>query len=526
MLPFILLIAVQSEFIEGLRPALDIGVEDAFFNNLTRLKAFQPPVCSRGSQLIIRRCAKAISNLATNPFPWCTSTHRQRDDPDIGQSIVEDPMDCIRYACEIFEQFQNCLEQHAIPEVCLFTILRNARVYIDFHFICQLKRTSIEMLNPLRCLQERRLLGLVLFHLADRHGASFVDAYSQGNANAFFRFLNAESLLTTFFVDPLGYEDLLSYGLICLPQSVLIREIAYIIDESCGAVAARTASDYYLAFRRKFNSILKETGLPVNVCEDGYKTIQSETAEEKNPESEDGKCGQRRLFYTVFDQFHDFLDHNSVGTALDTLYGRYLRLYIKRLAVSDFCNPLLGLQLAFRACNLLARGGSAKGIFNIIYFAHAYNYPFMDYPQETTMTRFRSCWNLLVQICGTNTSYFDYVYTVISGTADIQLQMDNLTCQWQDTLIKGYIQVSEAGNLWPTVFSLARRPLFLTSGVYSFGSLTGSLPDLRIGLDGSIKKIAEKCGRKAGRRLKLFYDKLNYAWYTFVKLMDLKQKRK
>ncbi len=516
MLAFRLLILVQPQPNEALRPVFGVGLEGNSHP--------QPTVCSSETDFIIERCSKDLAHLATYPFPWCGAAHGQRGDMDLSQSIVEDPMDCINHVCEIFQQFQNCLVQHAIPEVCLFTTFHNAGIYIDFHFICQLKRKSTDMLTPLRCLQENRLLDLLLFHLADRHGVNFLDPYVQGNKNAFFHFLNAESMLTTFFINPEGFELLLSQGYICFPQNILDREILSVGEETCGAVAARIASDYYLIFRRKYTAVSKELGLPVNVCSDDQKSTGSETAEERNPESEDEEYDRTmRTFHTVFDQFHDFLEHNSAGTALEISYGRAMRLYIKRLSASDFCNPLSRLPIVVSACNLLSRDGSVKGVFNIIYFAHAATIPFMDYPQEPSIERFHSCWNLLVQICGSNTSYVDYIYTMISGTAEIQLMMDNLTCKWQDTLIKGYIEASKSGNLWPTGVSLVQHPLSLTSDVYSFGSVAESLPDLFASLDRGIKAITAKCGGEAAR-LQLFFDKLNYAWYSYLKLLDMEQK--
>ncbi len=515
MLAFGLLILVQPETIEALPPVLDIGLEGDSHP--------QSAVCNKETDFITRRCSKHLLRLSVNPFPWCAAAHGQRGDLDLSQSIVEDPMDCINHVCEIFDQFQNCLVQHDIPEVCIFTRPQYARLPINFHFICQLKRKSTDMLTPLRCLQENRLLDLLLFHLTDRHGVNFLDPYVQGNKNALFRFLNVESMLYTFFISPEGFELLLSQSYICFPQNILDREILSVGEETCGAVAARIASDYYLTFRRIVNAILKQVGLSVNVCEDDHKGIQSEIVEERNPESEDEEYGRTRTFHTVFDQFHEFLEYNSAGTVLDTLYGHDLRRYIKGLSASEFCDPFSGLIICTRASNLLSRDESVKSVSNIIYFAHAETIPFMDYPQESSMEGFNSCWNLLAQICSTNTSYFDYIYTVISGTADIQLMMDNLTCKWQDTLIKGYIQASKSGNLWPPELALVYHPLHLTSSVYSRGSITGSLPDLIASLDKSIKGIAAKCGGKAARCLQRFFEKLNYAWYSYTKLLYMEQ---
>ncbi len=479
------------------------------------------PVCTAETVSIEQHCIKDLQGLTIYGFPWCKSYPTHHDSHAYAggrhRNILGDPLDCMNEACDIFDKFQNCLIQHAVPEVCLADSSETIALHTDFNFLCKTKKRSVDLIHVLRCLQESRVLDLLIFHLVDRHGASFADPYVQGNRNAFFRFINAESISVSG-MDPHVVEIFLSRGMICFPQEIFLRKMSAIINEACGVHAARLMIDYFIYFRETFDSLLKQLGLHLSVCDTDHEVIpeifnRPETADD-HPDSQHWRVN------TEFDQF---LDQYSEGTALDTLYGHAMRHYIKNIPTSGFCDPN-ALLVPFGACFLLQHDQSERGIFNVIYFAHGTVDPFLDYPQQSSLERFRACRNLLVQMCGANATFYDYVVDAVSGTSDIDIMMENITCQWQDTLIKHYIRTSGAGSLWPTVFSLARRPLFLKPLVYSYGRLMQVSADLRDHLSGGISELTVRCGRKAGARLERFYETLSYAWYNFLKLQDILQR--
>ncbi len=84
--------------------------------------------------------------------------------------------------------------------------------------------------------------------------------------------------------------------------------------------------------------------------------------------------------------------------------------------------------------------------------------------------------------------------------------MDNVTCQWQDTLMRLYIKASEQGNIWPTALNANRRPMVLSVGRYSHGSLTNSMSDLISVVTHGVKEISARCSLSSAKRMRLLAD--------------------
>ena len=140
------------------------------------------------------------------------------------------------------------------------------------------------------------------------------------------------------------------------------------------------------------------------------------------------------------------------------------------------------------------------------------------------MGTFSYCWNLLQQICGHNASYDEYNYLVSTGSRQIHEVMDNLTCKWQDMLIRHYIAASEGGNIWPTGYNVPAGPMFLSRADYTFGDFHNSImsmSDLSFVLDAGIKEILARCNKTSAKQLRLFYHRLNYFLYDELKLQTM-----
>ncbi len=464
------------------------------------------------------QCTKGLRPLMMKSFPWAltdiTEIQNESQKQQQQSDNYRDPLDPINHVCEVFADFLKCMDQHAIPIECLLSgsACPVFVVHTVLHFICHMQPRSTDLLHSLQCLTESRVLDLLVFYLADRPG-THLDDMAQGTVNALFRFLNSTAV-TRYSINPLLIDMVVSSGLICLPESVISQDIYFIVDRKCGLYGADLVRDYYLYFRTQFTSALNEMGFSTDICNKetrGYTVTKIDRVNgtpDDHTES-DGISGK------LFDQF---LQETSPGTAMDTVYGHGLKNVIKTISDKEFCDPLFGLLLSFQACVLLSYDPSGKARFNVLQFAHSVAFPtFAPFLDSSSLKIFRSCWHLLQQNCGANTTYFEYSYRVSSGSREIQKMMDNLTCEWQNMLIQRYIEASEQGNIWPTSMNADGRPMCLSEGTYTYGTLTNFMADLLAVVSRGVKEISAKCGMASAKRIQLFYHRLNYNWYTDVK---------
>ncbi len=470
-------------------------------------------ICTADTVQEVTQCAKDLIALQMNGFPWSMAVPSQfqnqiRNQQNRNDNLT-DPLDPINRMCDVFEDFLGCLDQHAITNVCLLSGER-FRCHIIFQFICHVQQRSTDLLHSLQCLQESRVLDLLIIHLAGRPGTHINDM-AQGNVNSLFRLLNRDGLVQNYTINPLSVNRVVITGLICLPESVISQDVSFIIDRKCGSHAAELAVNFYLYFRTRFNSVLGKIGFTSNICD---KPSGRDYATPTVIES-DGTSTR------LFDRF---LEENSPGTAMDTAFGHDLGAYLKSIPAREFCNPLRKLRVSFLACVLLSYDPSGKASFNILQYAHSVLYsPFTPSPDSSSLTIFRSCYNLLRQVCGANATYFEYEYLVSAGSRAIQRMMTNLTCEWQDMVMRLYIEASEHGNIWPTGYNAPARPMCLSNGIYTFGRIASSMSDLFYVVSQGAKEISAKCSITSAKRIKMFYRRLKYAWYTEIKLLYMMQ---
>ncbi len=350
----------------------------------------QSPVCSMKIDREIRRCAKDLVLFELYGFPWVVTdeaeTQNQMGNRQKVRDGIQDPLDPINQICGLFQEFLKCLDQHAIPEVCLIAGTgEQFKYYTVFTFVCHIQPRSIDLFNSLSCLQENRVLNLMVFLLANKPG-THIDDMAQGTVNALFKFLNSDLLQSTFYINPEGATSVVSDGLICLPESVLSRESSFLIDSLCGKYTAHLARDYYLYFRRRYQYLLGKTGFPTNICDkETNGKLRRLHANEAHAVS-----GDARRDFLFSRLFYRFLDENSPGTALDTVYGRGLRNFIESRTDQEFCNPLI-LSISFEACTLLSYDPSGKTRFNVLHFAHSTLLRFEPFTDSSRMEIFRFC---------------------------------------------------------------------------------------------------------------------------------------
>ncbi len=511
------LLVLHCQLALGLGVNFGRGLQDPLRKDFTDTRGTQPAAgCSGTDQWIIGRCAETIEAMSLSGFPWIPQLQTREGNYD----KLKDPMDPINRICGVYDQFLNCMKQHSVKHVCLLTASEYLQLYTDFKFICEQPR-STALLHILSCLQKNRVLDLLLYHLADRYGAHFMEQYVNGNKNAFFLFSNSSVLVNQYFVDPRDLDVFCGNRFICFPQRVISHDIPVVIAEKCGLDAANFVTKYFMRLRHSFSALLNKTGLSANVCDvdsidDGRNVIVSDTARKISGVNYQDRSSMTKESMIL--EFDNFLEDNSYGTALDTFYGREILVTVKNISTGLFCRAGLKLKYPVMACVYLAHDRQVPALFNILQFAHSLEHPFMDYPHRTSMELLNSCWSLLEQICGRNMSYYDYVYTLISGTWEVQTIMDNLTCKWQDTLIKRYIEVSEDGNLWPTPFNFPQRPLSLSTGQHTFRDYVSSMSELDCGLRGAIEAVSERCNSTGGDSIDRLLQRIRFYWYDYLQL--------
>ncbi len=179
-------LVLQHQLALGLGINLGRGLQDPLWNDFRDNRKTPPEVvCDETDYRIIDRCAINLRDITLGGFPWYPQLKERQGNYD----TLKDPMDPINRVCEVYDQTLNCLEQHSIPHVCWISFGDVLQLYTDFKFICEQPRTTA-LLRVLGCLQENKALDLLVYRLADRYGAHFMDQYVNGNKNAFFRFLN------------------------------------------------------------------------------------------------------------------------------------------------------------------------------------------------------------------------------------------------------------------------------------------------------------------------------------------------
>ncbi len=479
----------------------------------------QDSICTRPMFQDILQCEKDILPFVANGFPWSLPSVSKIPNKLRNQQMKRgnfgDSLDPINHMCEVFDDFSRCLDQHAIPTECL--LIRDGsgfEISVVFQFLCHIQPRSINLLHSLQCLKETRVVDLLVLHLADRTG-THLDDMAQGTVNAFFRFLQSPEVWLKYSTNPGILYIVTGLRLICLPESVISHDVSFIIERKCGSHAAYLVRDYYFYVRTRFNSVLGTMGFRTNICDKEIRrntTIGGVFVAPDDTKS-DG------VFTRSIDQF---FKENSPGTAMDTAWGRLLRMLMANTPEEKFCDPLVYLTGAYQACLFLSFDPSGKAMFNVLQFAHSTKgIYFTPFPDSSSLKLFRSCWNLMEQMCGPNTTYLEYFYHASAGSREIQRMMDNLTCEWQDMLIRLYIEASEHGNLWPSTVNANQAPMFLSSGNYPYGSLTNSMSDLISVLSPGVKEISAKCSMASAERIKLFYQRLKYYLYIEIKLANL-----
>ncbi len=465
--------------------------------------------CPADSYKIVMQCMKSLHRLVLNGFPWgFKKTYHE----DQFQSKMRDPLDPINYACTVFDGFQTCLEDNRIPDECLFTALGSPvfSTKVLFNLICHIEKPSTNLLRSMECLQKTRVVDLIEFHLANTYGSAVLDRERQGRKNAYFTFMNSEALLNM----SISAEEIaisLATGLVCLEERGLVQYIPEIVSRKCDNYAVNLVKMFFSEYRQTFTAAARKIGFS-DVC---------------NNQAHDKGLPRPNLAEQVFAQvpgkletkekFIQFLERWASGSALDTLVGKYILGRIKEIPVTAMCN-ITKMPLQVASCTLATIDKEEISRFNVLFAAHSVSAWNRHGPPCQRLDIFRSCWNLLMSLCGEESlRFFHHTFTVITGTCGIKQEMEDIPCQWQDALYKYYIGASEGGNLWPTGYNSLSRPMELQSGTYVMGDLLKSASSLFSSLEESASEIGKRCSQASADSIRIFFRNLNYAAYDLYK---------
>ncbi len=488
-----------------------------FMNIESDTRRPQSAFCPADSGKIIMQCIRGFLWLDMNGFPWGYNKTHQHEQEEQSRSNMGDPLDPINYTCAEFDAYQTCLEYNHIPDECLFTPGGGAfSINVLFDVICHIEKPSINLLRSMECLQKSRVVDLIEFHLANRYDSAVLDRERQGRKNAFFTFMNSETLLNMSIV-PNVVATSIAGGLVCLEERGLVQYIPEIVSRNCDNYAVRLVKRYFAEYRQTFTVVAKKIGFS-DVCNNHaqVKRVPTRNLAEQGFAPDLGKLGTK-------EEFEQFLERWASGSALDTIFGKYLLGRIKEIPVKAMCD-IHNLDLEVSTCTLATEDKEEISRFNVLYAAHSENLFSHHGPPCQRLDILRSCWNLLASICGEEyLRYFNHTFTLIIGSCGIKREMEDIPCQWQDTLYKYYIGASEGGNLWPTGYNLLRRPMELQSGTHFMGELLKSASSLFYSLKESTSEIGKRCSQTPADSIRIFFRDLNYEAFDLYKGIYLLQ---
>ncbi len=439
--------------------------------------------------IIASRCQNDLSELAMNGFPWIL----RRDVIDLKSSkdvpyTLGDGLDSLDHVCNTLDRTRLCLHDNDIRDYCLLTTMLSGGItpQTHFYFMCHLRRRDENLVRSLRCLHDKRVLSMLPFHIGKQCGLSALDRMMGSRKNADFYLYDTV---------PLREEPHLP-SLFCLPSDVISPCVEAIVEQRCGADSADLVKEYLLYHQDRVRRSLASAGLPTNICELGTSDYDYAP---KNVSfdimAQYGKTGFDRL-----------LEMAAPGSALDTAFGRYVMAFINAVREDELCFEYP--YMAYSACKLASDSKIEPGKFNILQYAHQLM-PFVYHGARCSMLhKFTACWTLLRQICGPRVRGFALHATLWVGGCEIQSQMNEVGCPWQDMLLEEYVR---AGSLtvWPLTSQAFHNAMFLERQTY-VASIQRELEDVISLLQPAVDEIAAKCGREPASRLSSFFRMLRY----------------
>ncbi len=438
-------------------------------------------------------CVRDLTQLAQQGYPW-SPRGRQKIAKNVW-NITDNKgdaldLDSLNHVCHIQDRNQMCLREHDIQDFCLSTVATGYIVQVDFQFICHHRQRDENLVRSLRCLQEKRLLVMLNFHIARRcRGFGILDDIMRQKKNAYVYLLN---------IYPISYlaEIPLSALLYCIPKHVITTCIGPFIDDYCGAMTADLVQHYILYSQGWLAQAFRSAGLSSDICENDIIGSNYTPDVPRIPPLH-GKLGFLRL-----------LEMSAPGTALDTVFGQlYLVPYLQSLSGEELCTTEPAFY-AYTACVMSSYSKAEMTKFNILQFAQR----IIPVPYHGShcnrLELFTACWNLLQQICGPKARGLEHHATLFVEGCKIGSEMDTAGCHWEDMLLSQYIQASQV-TAWPLTIQCMMNPMWLENSHYHT-SVTKDLDKVVSLLQPGVEDISRICGRHLASGVQSLLENIRY----------------
>ncbi len=412
-----------------------------------------------------------LLQLASQCYPWSPSG--RNNIPRNVQNVTDnmrDALDSLNHVCYIHDRSQSCLREHDIQDFCLYIGWGYQVPVIAFRFICHHRQRDENLVRSLQCLQEKRLMVMLYFHIARRcRGFGILDDVMRRGKNAYFYRLN---------INPVHYNMFYQIPLHCLPRHVITTCIRPLIDDYCGAMTADLVQHYLLYRLDWFDQAYGSVRLSSDICDNDIGSSYSPDVPRIPPLH--GKLG-----------FHKVLEMAAPGTALDTAFGMFVIYEVQSVSVEELCE--YG-TIAYSGCVMSSDDKSERSKFNILQFAHRL---ILSVPYHGShcnrLEVFTACWNLLQEICGPKVRRFEQHATLLVEGCKIQSEMDTAGCHWQDMLLSHYIRASQV-TVWPLGGQCTNNPMWLECKGYHINVVTKDLDKVVSLLQPGVEEISRICG--------------------------------
>ena len=202
------------------------------------------PQSLRGSA---RRCQRDLLELAQSGWPW------------FGCCQDGDPIDAMNNACSVLDGSEVCLQALYNPScLSVYASDGNGQLQTFFHFICHRQPSVTDLLQPLGCLHDTRVLVMLLFHIGNEcpRGVEILDDLMDATKNAYFYALN---------VNPYRYHHSFP-GLYCLKERVIKTCVWKVVQKRCGNMTAQMVQEYILYMQSTIGDALHGLGLSRDPC--------------------------------------------------------------------------------------------------------------------------------------------------------------------------------------------------------------------------------------------------------------------
>ncbi len=457
--------------------------------------------CPLGTEEKIARCAADLDEVVRMGYTWSRRVSAISGDAPY---LMGDPLDNLDHICQLFSRFQDCIRLHKIIDYCLM-LPPNPKLglKVAFDFICNVAPRNFNTVHSLQCFKDTKLMSSFDLHLGKEclDGLATLNNQTRVYKRAFFYKLD----IPAAFYKGINPPHILNS--LCLPKLVVHGCVKEIVERTCGKLSTGVAVQFIEFQNKLFASALLQVGLSP-VCDAGQM-----------PQGVSVPTPTRTSFGNLTLRLHGLHDpgpelvkiasQESAGTALDTVFGRRLLQYVRKVHNSTNRCGLNLLYEHYQVCHFFSINTTEPPRYNILQSGHRIlgnNLAFGT--QCSRLQELVACWNVQKQVCGPATRGFEHDLILQIESCNIQQYMESIKCDWQGTMFQFYINASRHTD-WPLGIQ-SGNPLYLDRVTCKLPEVIQSLQHFIYLLDAGIERIVSRCGQGAADRLLEVYRKLNY----------------